>query len=132
METNDLHESASPCLLLVEDEHQQRETLVMLFESEGYRVHATDSAEVAMELLAKRKPDLVVTDVKLTGMDGITFFERVRGGGNGHTIPFIFMTAYNDLDTIERVKGHGMVEYITKPFDLEELIRLVRERSTPE
>ena len=109
----------------------QRETLVMLFESEGYRVHATDSAETALELLTKIRPDLIVTDVKLTGMDGLSLFEKVRLDPASGRIPFIFMTAYNDAGTIEKVKGFGQVEYITKPFDLEDLLRLVRERSFP-
>jgi CheY-like chemotaxis protein len=131
MASNNLPDNDSRCLLLVEDEHQQRETLVMLFESEGYRVHATDSAETALELLSKTAPDLVVTDVKLIGMDGFTFFEKVRSGQAAEKIPFIFMTAYNDAGTIERVKQFGSVEYITKPFDLEDLLRIVRERSLP-
>lgn len=102
----------------------------MLFENEGYSVRATDSAEAAMDLLSANTPDVVVTDVKLTGMDGITFFEKVRGREGKGKIPFIFMTAYNDLATIERVKACGDVEYITKPFDLEDLMRLVREGSS--
>jgi CheY-like chemotaxis protein len=118
-----------PNLLIVEDEPQQRETLNTLFTAEGYSVRATDSAEKAMELLKSDRPDLVVTDVKLLGMDGISFFEEVRRGEARNPIPFIFMTAYNDLAAIERVKSFGSVEYITKPFDLEKLISLVRSRS---
>jgi|SRR6185503_10960185 len=122
-------DTESPRLLIVEDEPQQRETLAMLFEGEGYSVRATDSAETAMEILVKTRPHLVVTDVKLVGMDGITFFESVRSREDGKLIPFIFMTAYNDLAAIERVKQMGFVEYITKPFNLEDLIALVREKS---
>ena len=117
-------------LLIVEDEPQQRETLDMLFTSEGYAVRSTDSAEKAMELLNVSRPDIVVTDVKLIGMDGISFFETVRKGDGEKHIPFIFMTAYNDLAVIERVKSFGSVEYITKPFNLEDLLSLVKERSS--
>jgi DNA-binding response OmpR family regulator len=120
---------ASPRLLIVEDEPQQRETLAMLFEGEGYNVRATDSAETALDIIAAYRPDLVVTDVKLTGLDGISFFENVRKRDDGHDIPFIFMTAYNDVAAIERVKKMGSVDYITKPFNLEDLIALVRARS---
>lgn len=128
METKTGMTDGTKFLILVEDEPDQRETLVMLFENEGYRVSATDSAEAAIELLSEQRPDLVVTDVKLTGMDGITFFEKVRQTGrNGETIPFIFMTAYNDSRAIEKVKRFGNVEYITKPFNLEDLLSLIRE-----
>jgi CheY-like chemotaxis protein len=116
-------------LLIVEDEPQQRETLAMLFEGEGYSVRATDSAETAMEILRNTNPHLVVTDVKLVGMDGITFFETVRGMEDGKDIPFIFITAYNDVAAIQRIKGMGSVDYITKPFNLEVLISLVRDKS---
>jgi CheY-like chemotaxis protein len=121
--------SAHPRLLIVEDEPQQRETLAMLFEGEGYSVRATDSAETALAILATHRPDVVVTDVKLTGQkDGISFFEAVRNREDGRHIPFIFMTAYNDAAAIERVKKMGSVDYITKPFNLEDLIALVRAR----
>lgn len=121
-------ENGGPRLLIVEDEPQQRETLAMLFEGEGYNVRATDSAETAMDILVTHRPDLVVTDVKLTGLDGISFFENVRGRETGRHIPFIFMTAYNDVAAIERVKKMGSVDYITKPFNLEDLIALVKAR----
>jgi len=129
---NDHNPETGPTrLLIVEDEPQQRETLAMLFEGEGYSVRATDSAETAMDILRNTPPHLVVTDVKLVGMDGITFFESVRGSESGKNIPFIFMTAYNDVAAIERVKKMGSVDYITKPFNLEELVTLVRVKSRP-
>lgn len=118
-------------LLIVEDEPQQRETLAMLFEGEGYRVRSTGSAEAAIDMFRSSPPHLVVTDVKLLGMDGISFFETIRGTVAGRETPFIFMTAYNDQTAIDRVRRMGSVDYITKPFDLEELITLVRERSRP-
>src|SRR3972149_7051405 len=92
----------TPNLLIVEDEPQQRDTLDMLFTSEGYSVRSTDSAEKALEMLTASRPDLVVTNVKLLGMDGFSFFEAVRGRGGARPIPFIFMTAYNDPAAIER------------------------------
>jgi len=119
----------SPNLLIIEDEPQQRETLDTLFKAEGYSVRSTDSAEKAMELLRAVTPDIVVTDVKLLGMDGISFLEEVRREKSKSSIPFIFMTAYNDQAAINRVKSYGSVEYLTKPFNLEELISLVRLRS---
>jgi len=125
----DTKEVRAPHLLIVEDEPQQRDTLDTLFTAEGYSVRSTDSAEKAIQLLQESRPDLVVTDVKLLGMDGITFFEEVRKKEQFTSIPFIFMTAYNDAAAIERVKTFGSVEYITKPFDLEELISLVKARS---
>ena len=121
-------DNPGPRLLIVEDEPQQRETLAMLFEGEGFNVRATDSAENALAILSTHRPDIVVTDVKLTGLDGISFFEQVRSREEGRDIPFIFMTSYNDAAAIERVKKMGSVDYITKPFNLEQLITLVHAR----
>jgi CheY-like chemotaxis protein len=100
-------DDSSPRLLIVEDEPQQRETLAMLFEGEGFNVRATDSAETALDILATHRPSLVVTDVKLTGLDGISFFEIVRSREGGRHIPFIFMTAYNDLIALVRSRSRA-------------------------
>ncbi len=119
-----------PIILLIEDEHQQRESLVGMFESEGYDTVGVESAETALEQIARRLPDLIITDVKLTGMDGFTFFDAVREDPRWNAIPFIFITGYNDPAAIEHVKRLGALGYVTKPYDLENLISLVK-RSLP-
>jgi CheY-like chemotaxis protein len=114
-------------VVLVEDEAQQRDILTMLLETEGYEVVAVDSAEKALELLQDLTVHLVITDVKLPDMDGFTFFERVREVNAQPPIPFLFITGYNNPATIERVKSLGAAGYITKPYDLEKLVDIVRK-----
>jgi CheY-like chemotaxis protein len=114
-------------ILLAEDEHQQRDALTMLFETEGYTVLSYESAEDVLGCLATTRPGMIVTDVKLPGIDGFTLFERVRENPSYRSIPFVFLTAYNDRKAIEKAKNLGAVGYLTKPYNLEELLQLVKK-----
>ena len=117
----------TPTILLVEDELQQREALEMLLDSEGYKVLAVDSAEQALETVAREHPTMIGTDVKLPDMDGITMFEQVREQPHLQHIPFIFITGYNDPEAIVRLKTLGGVGYVTKPYDLEVLLEMIKK-----
>ena len=114
-------------ILFVEDEQQQRESLAMMLEVEGYQVIATESAEQALEHIETTSPDMIVTDVKLPGMDGFALFDRVRDFTQLYRMPFLFITGYNDPKAIERVKRLGAAAYITKPYDLENLLSVIKQ-----
>lgn len=113
-------------LMLVEDEREQREVLTMMFESEGYTVLPAESAEIALELLKTSSANLIVSDVKLTGMDGFTFYDKVREMPGSKDVPFMFITGYNDPLSIARVMKLGPAAYITKPYNLEDVMQMVR------
>jgi len=117
----------SKTLMLVEDENQQRETLTMLFEVEGYKVISVESAEEALAHLENHRPGMIITDIKLTGMDGLTLFETVRKNTKVQDVPFIFITAYNDRSAMERAKNLGAFAYVTKPYNLEDLLAIVKQ-----
>lgn len=118
-------------LMLVEDEDQQRESLVMVFELEGYSIHGFRTAEEACEKLQSVQPNLIISDVKLPGMDGFTFFDKVREQLQSQNVPFIFITGYNDPDAIKSVKNLGAAGYVTKPYELEDLISKVQQIIPP-
>ncbi|MBI1803514.1 MAG: response regulator [Ignavibacteriae bacterium] len=123
----------TPSIILIEDEDQQREVLHMVFESQGYSIRSVSTAEEALIHLDAAGPDLIVTDVKLPGIDGFTFCEQVREHAKFQNLPFVFITGYNDLKVIARVKDLGSVGYITKPYDIETLIDVVKKYiSVPE
>ena len=113
-------------ILLVEDEHQQRELLTMMLEAEGYDVVATATAEAAFERMVSMPPKLVITDVKLPGIDGFSLFDQARSNKVSARVPFIFITGYNDDQAIERVRRLGALGYITKPYEVEDLLGMVR------
>ena len=114
-------------IVLVEDEEQQREVLTMLLEVEGYKVRSASSAEEALKELDGLDFQLFISDVKLTGIDGFAFFSEVRKKPRFQNIPFIFISAYNDKNVIETVKKHNLVDYVTKPYNLEDFIAVVKK-----
>jgi CheY-like chemotaxis protein len=116
-----------PTIVLVEDEDQQREALTMLLEVEGYKVQNFSSAEDALKKIGLSNTTLFISDIKLTGMDGFAFFEGVRSNPTYQNTPFIFISAYNDMNVINAMKVHNHVDYITKPYDLEDFITAVKK-----
>jgi CheY-like chemotaxis protein len=119
-------------ILLVEDEYQQREVLASVLEAEGYTVVSAESAEAATQHIENITPSLIVTDVKMPGMDGFSFFDRVRSIPRYAKSPFIFITGYNDLDAMERVKQLGAAGYVTKPYEIDNFLNLVKQVLSPE
>ncbi len=122
----------SQTILLVEDEAQQREVLASVLEAEGYTVVSAESAEAAIQHIGKVEPQLIVTDVKMGEMDGFSFFNHVRSLPKYSQSPFIFITGYNDPEAIDRVKQLGAAAYVTKPYELDTLLSLVKEVLPPE
>lgn len=114
-------------ILLVEDEAQQREMLQLVLESEGYNVVGAETAEEALQHLSSNKPNMLITDVKLPGIDGFTLFDEVRKSNDIRQFPIIFITAYNDSKSAEHMKQFGASAYVTKPYNLEDLLKLVKE-----
>jgi CheY-like chemotaxis protein len=117
----------NPLVLLIEDESQQLEMLRMLFESEGYAVEGMANAEDAFNYLMQNTPDVIISDIKLPGLDGISLFEKLRIEKKTGSVPFIFITGYNDPKAIEQVKQLGASGYVTKPYDLTDLLETVRK-----
>lgn len=107
-------------LLLVEDEEHLRETLKLNLELEGYEVTAVSTGIDALQVIKKEYFDLLILDIMLPEMDGITVCENIRLQNN--EVPILFLSARNTgLDRIEGLKKGGD-DYMTKPFNLEELL----------
>ena len=106
-------------LLVVDDEQSICWGLSKLGESLGYSVTTVSSAESALQVAADVRPDVVVLDVRLPGLDGLSAIEQLRTQiGN---VPIIVITAYGDLQTAVNAVRNGAFEYITKPFSLEQV-----------
>jgi PAS domain S-box-containing protein len=100
--------------------------LTGILTSEGYHVRAADSGRLALASVDAWLPELILLDIRMPGMDGFEVCRRLKVGLNSQRVPVIFITAASDLE--ERVKGlaAGAVDYITKPFQREELLARVR------
>ena len=120
-------------ILVVEDEH----TLLKLLEyrlAKHYEVHTASNGEEALERIEERVPDLIVSDIMMPRMDGFELQAALQNKKNTEAIPFIFLTAKSDEES--RLKGMrtGVDDYITKPFDIEQLFarigRLLKRTQT--
>jgi len=110
-------------ILVVEDEPTLQETLVYNLKKEGYTVEATGNGRTALDLARQLRPDLIVLDLMLPGLDG---FEITRILRREMTVPVLMLTARDD--EIDRVVGLevGADDYMTKPFSMRELMARVK------
>lgn len=107
-------------ILIIEDEKNLRDTLKLNLEMESFQVEALESGINAIETIHSFKPDLILLDVMLPDMDGMTIYRNLKKEAINTSV--IFLTAKNSVqDKIEGLKL-GADDYITKPFDLEELL----------
>ncbi|MGI5201159.1 response regulator transcription factor [Spirillospora sp. CA-108201] len=113
-----------PRILVVDDEPAVRESLTSSLEFEGYRVTGAADGVAALDQVERETPDLVVLDVLMPRMDGLTACRRLRA--LGATMPVLMLTARDMVG--DRVTGldAGADDYLAKPFDLDELLARVR------
>lgn len=123
MQAGSTHEHAAPRILVVDDEPGIVDFLELGLGSEGFAVLGATDAVTALALVRETRPDLVVLDVGLPGLDGFDVLAQIRVESD---VPVVLLTAHGDVD--DRVKGLGLGadDYVTKPFHLEELIARIR------
>ena len=111
-------------ILLAEDERSLARAIVKIFEKNNYSADAVHNGEDALEYLESGNYDVVVMDIMMPKMDGITALKKLRAGGN--QIPVLMLTAKAEID--DKVLGldSGANYYLTKPFDTKELLATLR------
>jgi DNA-binding NarL/FixJ family response regulator len=109
-------------ILLVDDDKTFQAVLTCHLKEHNYSVHGVNSGVQGLKLFAQDPPDLVISNIMMPGMDGLELCHQLRTTRLGKLVPFIFLTARNDLE--DRIQGHyvGADDYITKPFELLELL----------
>lgn len=113
-------------ILIVEDEAMMRNLLLKILESEGYKITLASSAAEALDKLECEKYDLLLSDVKMPGMNGFELLEKVKSQWNDMAV--IVMTGYGDAYTIKEALMKGADEYLSKPFKSHE-VSLIVERA---
>ena len=111
-------------MLVAEDDQGVRESLVRVLRFEGYQVRAVSDGALALEAIAEEEPDVLVLDVNMPFVDGLTVCRRVRA--QKRSVPILVLTARHDVS--DRVAGldAGADDYLVKPFALDELLARLR------
>lgn len=115
-------------ILVVDDIEAMLSAIKSHLVSEGYIVHIASDGIEALKVMEEVTPDLILADIMMPRMDGYTFYEKVRQKPEWVPIPFIFLTAKSEPSDVLKGKALGVEDYITKPFDADELIVAVRSR----
>ncbi|MFA5073882.1 MAG: HD domain-containing phosphohydrolase [Nitrospirota bacterium] len=110
-------------ILIVDDEDMIRTLCAQILSDRGYEVHTASNGITALEELRKSPVDLIVTDIKMPGMDGLDLLERVRA--EGHDSVVIFITGYGTIDTAVESLMRGVDGFVLKPFTEKQLITSV-------
>jgi DNA-binding NtrC family response regulator len=115
-------------ILIVDDEESVRDSLHNWFIEDGYDVERAENAKNALLMLESRKFDIILADIKMPGMDGMEMHRRIKAL-NRDTI-VIIMTAFASVDTAVQALKDGAYDYVTKPFDPDDLSHLIRNAAT--
>ena len=113
----------NPCILLVEDEDRLRRVVQLQLVAAGYDVEQAATAELAFP--AAEKADLILTDLRLPGMDGLRFIAELRKRNT--LAPVIVMTAYSSVETAVEAMKAGAQDFLPKPFSMDHLLTVVQK-----
>lgn len=114
-------------ILIVDDEDSVRDSLYNWFIEDGYRVECAEDAKKALSILETEEFDIVLADIKMPGMDGLEMLKRIKAIRKDSIV--IIMTAFATVNTAVQALKDGAYDYVTKPFDPDDLSHLIRNAS---
>jgi DNA-binding response OmpR family regulator len=112
-------------ILCVDDDLAILEFLKDILGSEGYDIYVAPSGEQGLELARLRKPDLVILDVMMPGMDGFKVGYKLKTNPETENISIIYLTVMDDRESKDKAENIGAKDYLTKPFDPKNLIESI-------
>src|SRR4026209_2003210 len=114
-----------PQILTVDDDAVTCELLCEVFARDGFGAAFANSGEAALGEIAVQQPDLLLSDIRMkTRLDGLSLLEIVRR--QYPSVPVVLMTAFGSIETAVRAVKQGAFDYISKPFNIDELVAIVR------
>ncbi|HEY5621285.1 MAG TPA: response regulator [Pontiella sp.] len=111
-------------ILVIDDEQGPRESLRMVLKYD-YEMHLADRVDAGVKLLREVAPDLVIMDIRMPEKSGIEGLQEIRE--INPTVSIIMLTGFGDLETAQQAIRHGANDYLTKPFDVDEIQRVVKK-----
>ena len=115
-------------ILIVDDERPIRETISICLKRDGHDILEADNPASALMLLNEEEPALIISDICMEGIDGLTFLESIRGNPRTRSIPFILITAYPTIENMMKGNECAADGFLSKPFTLDSLRKTVRNR----
>ena len=113
-------------ILVVEDEIEIRQDVCDVLEMEGYETICASDGEEGLKLIYEHRPNLILSDIRMSNMGGFEFLRRVRADDQLRTIPFIFVTAATSHEDREKADKLGATALIPKPFQLPQFLATIR------
>ena len=110
-------------LLIIDDGKNIRLTLKRALNNAGYSVKTAGSGEIGLQMLQEDKYPVVLLDFKLPGMDGWEVMEKIKK--EDYPVSIIMMSDYNDSESFREMEDTDVIKYLDKPFDFDEVIKLV-------
>ena len=117
----------SKCILVVEDQEDNRRILRDLLGNAGFELIEAESGEDAMSAVMTRRPDLILMDIQLPVVDGYEATRRIKANPDLRHIPIIVVTSYALSGDEEKARAAGCDGYVTKPFSPRQLLAKIKE-----
>ncbi|WP_052698871.1 response regulator transcription factor [Flagellimonas lutaonensis] len=115
------------CILIIEDDTCILNNTAELLQLEGYTVMTASDGKIGMEKILHSPPDLIICDLLMPKMDGLTLLETLGKHPKLKKIPFIFSSAKSEKTDIEKGLAFGADDYLVKPFGLDELLKSIKK-----
>ncbi|MBZ0303053.1 MAG: response regulator [Anaerolineae bacterium] len=112
-------------VFIIEDDEHMIANLSELLEFEGFLVESTSDSRSAVDHVRSFQPHLILSDIRLPGIDGFTILDTLRLDPQTADIPFVFLSGRNDSTLIRSATEHGANGYLVKPFDIRQLLTLI-------
>ena len=119
-------QAAGKTILVVDDEPNIVRTVSDRLKMSGYRVIAAADGQEAIDRALEEKPDLILLDVLMPGLDGHAALERLRQMEETRSVPVIMLTALDQTQHVARASSLGVADYVVKPFDIVSLLQKVK------
>ncbi len=118
-------ETGQKRILICDDDPAILRVLQVNLEVEGYETLLAHHGEEALEVANAEKPDLIILDIMMPRLDGYQTCERLKADDATKDIPVVFLSAKAQASDIEKGKGYGVADYLTKPFDPDTLVETI-------
>ncbi|MCP4424579.1 MAG: response regulator [Chloroflexi bacterium] len=117
----------SRSILIVDDEAMTRDLLRLMLKNSGFTIHEAADGLAALDSIAAHKPDIIILDVMMPGMDGLAVCRQLRAAADTVDLPVIMLSAKTTHAAIQDGLDAGATKYLTKPVGLKELINNIND-----